>query len=64
MGDKGEPMGTPKVCLNVKLLNVKKVKVKTNLIAIINSVKGRQVLCSIKLHRSARLEMLDPEEHS
>lgn len=41
MGDKGEPIGVPKVCLYIMLLKIKRVEFKTSLTAFKNSDSGR-----------------------
>jgi len=50
MGDKGDPIGIPKICLYIILLNVKYVQDSTNLIAIKKSFLGIFVNCFMCTH--------------
>ena len=50
MGDKGEPMGVPYICLYVRLLKLKNVELRTSLTPIRNSFLGIDVPPEILFH--------------
>lgn len=51
MGESGDPIGTPNVCLYTLLLNEKYVDERTHSIAFKNSVNGIFILSLICFHR-------------
>ena len=58
MGEKGEPIGVPNVCLYIALLNLKNTEDDINSIAHINSVLGINVCCSMYCHLLLILSMI------
>src|SRR5436190_18849983 len=57
IGDRGEPIGVPKVCWYMMLLNIKKVECKTKRIAMINSFIGISTFRDMNSHLLMMLSM-------